>query len=165
MKSKNGVVFRKWVTKVLKDYMLKGYAVDQKWLEYLEKTVKLIDIASRVVKELKGSDTMEIIRVISDYSKGLGLLDDYNHKTSKKVEGTVSSKKITYKDCKELIEKLSFNNDSNLFAMDSDNGLETILGSIYQIFGGIDVYKSLEEKVSNLLYMVVKNHVFIDSNI
>ena len=164
VKSKNGVVFRKWATSILKDYMLKGYAINQKRLEYLEKTVKLIDIASRVDKELKGSDAIEIIRVINDYSKGLGLLDDYDHRTLKKVKGTISNKKITYKDCKDLIEKLSFNNDSDLFAMERNNGLEAILGSIYQTFDNVDVYKSLEEKASNLLYMVVKNHVFIDGN-
>ena len=164
VKSKNGIVFRKWANKVLKDYMIKGYAINQKRLEYLEKTVKLIDIASRVDKELKGSDAIEIIRVINDYSKGLGLLDDYDHRTLKKVDGTVSDKKITYEDCKKLIDKLSFNNNSDLFAMERNNGLESILGSIYQTFEGIDVYKSLEEKAANLLYMVVKNHVFIDGN-
>ena len=164
VKSKNGIVFRKWANKVLKDYMIKGYAINQKRLEYLEKTVKLIDIASRVDKELKGSDAIEIIRVINDYSKGLGLLDDYDHRTLKKVDGTVSDKKITYEDCKKLIDKLSFNNNSDLFAMERNNGLESILGSVYQTFEGIDVYKSLEEKAANLLYMVVKNHVFIDGN-
>ena len=162
--SKQGVIFRKWATSILKDYMLKGYAINQKRLEYLEKTVKLIDIASRVDKELKGSDAIEIIRVINDYSKGLGLLDEYDHRTLKKVKGTISNKKITYKDCKDLIEKLSFNNDSDLFAMERNNGLESILGSIYQTFGNEDVYKTLEEKASNFLYMVVKNHVFIDGN-
>ena len=164
VKSKNGIVFRKWANKVLKDYMIKGYAINQKRLEYLEKTVKLIDIASRVDKELKGSDAIEIIRVINDYSKGLGLLDDYDHRTLKKVDGTVSDKKITYEDCNKLIDKLSFNNNSDLFAMERNNGLESILGSVYQTFEGIDVYKSLEEKAANLLYMVVKNHVFIDGN-
>ena len=164
VKSKNGIVFRKWANKVLKDYMLKGYVVNQKRLEYLEKTVKLIDIASRVDKKLKGSDAIEIIRVINDYSKGLGLLDDYDHRTLKKVDGTISDKKITYEDCKGLIDKLSFNNNSDLFAMERNNGLESILGSVYQTFEGVDVYKSLEEKAANLLYMVVKNRVFIDGN-
>ena len=164
VKSTNGVVFRKWANKVLKDYMLKGYAINQKRLEYLEKTVKLIDIASRVDKELKGSDAIEIIRVINDYSKGLGLLDDYDHRTLKKVDGTIDDKKITYEDCKNLIEKLSFNNDSDLFALERNNGLEAIIASIYQTFGNEDVYKTLEEKASNFLYMVVKNHVFIDGN-
>ena len=164
VKSKNGIAFRKWANKVLKDYMVKGYAINQKRLEYLEKTVKLIDIASRVDKELKGSDALEIIRVINNYSKALGLLDDYDHRTLKKIDGTIDDKKITYKDCKDLIEKLSFNNDSGLFAMERNNGLEAIIGSIYQTFGSEDVYKTLEEKAANFLYMIVKNHVFIDGN-
>ena len=150
--------------KVLKDYMIKGYAVNQKRLEYLEKTVKLIDIASRVDKELKGSDAIEIIRVMNNYSKALSLLDDYAHRTLKKVNGTVNDKRITYEDCKDLIEKLSFNNDSQLFALERNNGLEAIIGSIYQTFGNEDVYKSFEEKAANFLYMVVKNHAFIDGN-
>lgn len=164
VKSKNGIIFRRWANKILKDYMLKGYAINQKRLEYLEKTVKLIDIASRVDKELNGSDTIEIIRVINDYSKALGLLDDYDHRTLKKVDGTIDDKKITYEDCKNLIEKLAFNNNSQLFALERNNGLEAIIASIYQTFGNEDVYKTLEEKASNFLYMVVKNHVFIDGN-
>lgn len=84
VKSQNGILFRKWATKILKDYMLKGYAVNQKRLEYLEKTVKLIDIANRMDNRLENNDAKEILRVIGDYSKALDLLDDYDHKTLKK---------------------------------------------------------------------------------
>ena len=83
VKSKNGVLFRKWATKVLKDYMIKGYAINQKRLEYLEKTVKLIDIANRMDERLEGNDAKEILKVIGDYSKALDLLDDYDHRTLK----------------------------------------------------------------------------------
>ena len=79
VKSKNGIIFRKWATKVLKDYMIKGYAVNQKRLEYLEKTIKLIDIAGRIDTELKGNEAQEIIKVINNYSNALNLLDDYDH--------------------------------------------------------------------------------------
>ena len=84
VKSKNGIIFRQWANKILKDYMLKGYAVNQKRLEYLEKTIKLIDIANRIDGRLEGNDAKEILRVIGDYSKALDLLDDYDHKTLKK---------------------------------------------------------------------------------
>ena len=80
VKSQNGIIFRKWATKILKDYMIKGYAVNQKRLEYLEKTVKLIDIAGRIDTQLKGNEAQEIIKVINNYSNALDLLDDYDHK-------------------------------------------------------------------------------------
>ena len=82
--SKRGILFRKWSTKVLKDYMLKGYAVNQKRLEYLEKTIKLIDIANRIDERLENNDAKEILKVIGDYSKALNLLDEYDHRTLKK---------------------------------------------------------------------------------
>ncbi len=86
VKSKEGIIFRKWATKILKDYMLKGYAVNQKRLDYLEKTIKLIDIANRMDERLEGNDAKEILKVIGEYSKALDLLDDYDHRTLKKYE-------------------------------------------------------------------------------
>lgn len=162
--SKRGIAFRKWATNVLKDYMLKGYAVNQKRLEYLEKTVKLIDIANRMDERLEGNDAKEILRVIGDYSKALNLLDDYDHRTLVKIGGKLDDRKIEYVDCIDIINKLRFNSESTLFAVERDKGLESIIGNIYQTFGGHDVYKSIEEKGSNFLYLIVKNHVFADGN-
>ena len=164
VKSTQGVAFRKWATKVLKDYMLKGYAVNQKRLEYLEKTVKLIDIANRIDERLEGSDAKEILKVIGEYSKALDLLDDYDHRTLKKVNGNVDERKIEYSNCIEVINKLRFNEESSLFAVERDKGLESIIGNIYQSFDGQDIYKSIEEKAANFLYLIVKNHVFADGN-
>lgn len=164
VKSKNGIAFRRWANKVLKDYMIKGYAVNQKRLEYLEKTVKLIDIASRIDEELKGSEAQEIIKVINNYSTALDLLDDYDYKRVTKPKGTKNDKIITYGECKLIINKLKFNNNSDLFALERNDGLKAILGAIYQSFAGDDLYPTIEEKSANLLYMIVKNHVFIDGN-
>ena len=164
VKSKNGIIFRRWANKVLKDYLLKGYAINQKRLEYLEKTVKLIDIATRVDDSLENSDVKEVLKVISNYSKALDLLDDYDHKSLSKVKGKESDKKITYENCIDIINKLKFNNDSKIFALERDLGLKAIIGDIYQTFDKKDVYKSIEEKASNFLYMIIKNHVFIDGN-
>ena len=164
VKSKNGVIFRQWANKVLKDYMLKGYAVNQKRLEYLEKTVKLIDIANRIDERLEGSEAKEILKVIGEYSKALDILDDYDHRTLKKVEGNIDERKIKYKDCIDIINKLRFNEGSSLFAVERDKGLESIIGNIYQSFDGQDIYKSIEEKAANFLYIIVKNHVFADGN-
>ena len=164
VKSKNGVIFRQWANKVLKDYMLKGYAVNQKRLEYLEKTVKLIDIANRMDERLENNDAKEILKVIGEYSKALDLLDDYDHRRLKKVNGNIDERKIEYSNCIEVINKLRFNEESSLFAVERDKGLESIIGNIYQSFGGQDIYKSIEEKAANFLYLIVKNHVFADGN-
>lgn len=162
--SKQGIEFRKWATNVLKDYMLKGYAVNQKRLEYLEKTIKLIDIAGRIDQKLNGDEAQEIIRVINNYSNALNLLDDYDHKTVSKPKGTNSDDKINYTDCMNIVNKLRFNSDSDLFALERDKGLESIIGNIYQSFNGQDVYPSIEEKAANFLYLITKNHTFIDGN-
>ena len=164
VKSDKGVIFRKWATQILKDYMLKGYAVNQKRLEYLEKTIKLIDIANRMDERLEGNDAKEILKVIGEYSKALDLLDDYDHKTLKKIDGSVDERKIEYKNCIEIINKLRFNEESTLFAVERDRGLESIIGNIYQSFAGKEIYKSVEEKGANFLYLIVKNHVFTDGN-
>lgn len=162
--SKQGIEFRKWATNVLKDYMIKGYAVNQKRLEYLEKAIKLIDIAGRIDQKLNGDEAQEIIRVINNYSNALNLLDDYDHKTVSKPKGTNSNDKINYTDCMNIVNKLRFNSDSDLFALERDKGLESIIGNIYVSFNGQDVYPSIEEKAANFLYLITKNHTFIDGN-
>ena len=162
--SKQGIAFRKWATKILKDYMLKGYAVNQRRLEYLEKTIKLIDIANRIDEKLENNDAKEILKVIGEYSKALDLLDDYDHKTLKKIKGNIDERKIEYSECVNIINTLRFKEESQLFAIERDKGLESIIGNIYQSFAGQDVYKSIEEKSANFLYLIVKNHVFTDGN-
>ena len=164
VKSQNGVIFRKWANKVLKDYMIKGYAANQKRLEYLEKTIKLIDIAGRIDTELKAAEAGEIIKVINNYSNALNLLDDYDHKRITRPNGTKNNKKITYEDCISIVNKLKFNSDSNLFALERDSGLKAIIGTIYQSFDGKDLYPSVQEKAANFLYLITKNHTFIDGN-
>ena len=164
VKTKNGIIFRKWANKILKDYLLQGYALNKKRLEYLEKTIKLIDIANRIDEGLENKDAKEILKVIGNYSKALDLLDDYDHRTLVKPKGNDSKKRIKYDDCLDIISKLKFNEKSDIFAIEKDRGLEAIIGDIYLTFDGNDVYKSVEEKASNFLYMIVKNHVFVDGN-
>ena len=164
VKSKNGVIFRKWATKVLKDYMIKGYAINQKRLEYLEKTVMLIDIASRINTEIQDTEAQEIIKVINNYSKALRLLDDYDYKRLSKPRGTMNDKKITYRECINIINKLRFNNISTLFALERKEGLKSIINNLYQTFDGKELYPTIEEKAANFLYLITKNHVFIDGN-
>ena len=164
VKSQQGIAFRKWSTKVLKDYMLKGYAINQRRLEYLEKTVQLIDIANRIDNQLEADEIKNVLKVIGKYTKALDLLDSYDYRTIKKIKGTDSLKQIKYEDCKLIIGNLKFNEKSNLFAVERDRGLEAIIGNIYQSFDGEYIYKSVEEKAANFLYLIVKNHVFVDGN-
>ena len=164
VKSNKGIIFRRLANKVLKDYMLKGYAVNQRRLEYLEKTIKLIDIANRIDNRLENDDAKEILKVIGEYSRALDMLDEYDHKTLKKPDGNVDTRVITYDDCMTIINSLKYKEESELFGFERDKGLKAIIGNVYQSFDGQDIYSTIEEKAANLLYLVVKNHVFIDGN-
>lgn len=161
VKSNKGVLFRRWANNVLKDYLLKGYAVNEERLKYLEQTVKLIDIASR---NNSSKEVGEIIKVINSYSTSLGLLDDYDHRSVKKIKGHTSDEMITYEECMFIIDSLKSNFESDIFALERNHGLKSIISNIYQTYGGEDVYKSIEEKCANFFYMIIKNHVFIDGN-
>ncbi len=100
--------------------MLQGYAVNQRRLESLEKTIKLIDIANRIDERLEANDAKEILKVIGEYSKALDLLDDYDHKTLKKVEGNIDTRKIDYKECIEIINRLRFNEKRSYYRFNNE---------------------------------------------
>ena len=162
VKSQNGIIFRKWANKILKEYMINGYTVNQKRLEYLEKTVKLLDIANR--NNISGDEVKDILNIINEYTKALDLLDDYDHRKIKKIPGNKNDLIITYEECLEIINNLRFNNQSSLFALERDNNFKSIISDIYQSFDEIDVYPTIQEKCANILYLTVKNHAFIDGN-
>lgn len=143
--------------------MLKGYAINQKRLDYLEKTVKLIDIATRS-NDTNDENIKEVLNVINNFSKGLDILDNYDHRNFEKIKGRKSDKMITYQNCLDLIDLLKFNETSDIFALERDKGLNSIINNIYQSFDGEDVYPTIEEKAANFLYLIVKNHAFIDGN-
>lgn len=106
--------------------------------------------------KLNNGDAGEILKVIGNYSKALNLLDDYDHKTLSKPKGSNSKEQIKYEECVNIINKLKFNIESNLFAIERNKGLESIINDLYQTFDGEEVYKSVEEKASNFLYLIVK---------
>lgn len=164
VKSKNGIVFRKWASSVLKDYMLKGVAINNKRLEFLEKSVKLIEIANRTTGLISNCEAKDILNVIGEYTKSLDLLDDYDHKTLSKIKGSKDNRIITYSECLELISKLRFNNESDVFGIERNHGLESIINDIYLTFDGKDVYDSVELKACNFFYTLIKNHPFVDGN-
>lgn len=164
VKSSQGIAFRRWANNILKSYMLKGYAINKQRLEYLEKTVKLIDIASRNVEELTNDAAKDVLLVINNFSKGLDLLDAYDHQCVPKISGKKDDRIVTYEDCMQVIKKLKFNERGDLFAQERNSDFKSIIGNIYQSFGGEDVYPSIELKAANLLYFTVKDHAFIDGN-
>lgn len=158
VKSKRGVAFRKWASSVLKDYLLRGYAVN-------EERVKQLDEVVRLMKRTQNSlDSQQVLSVIERYSTALNLLDDYDHQTIQRPKGTDSVYVLTYEECRTVISQMRFGNESNLFGQEKDDSFKGSIGNIYQSFGGQDIYPSLEEKAANLLYFVTKNHSFLDGN-
>ena len=158
VKSPNGIIFRKWATSILKDYMIKGYSINQKRLDALNKT---IEIQSRMLASSLDIDAKEVLSVIETYSNALSLLDDYDHGTISKPKGNNSIYELTYKECKDLIDSMKFN--SSVFGIEKEKGkLEGILAAIYQNVFGEELYPSIEEKAANLLYFIIKDHPFAD---
>lgn len=160
----NGILFRQWATKVIKDYMLNGYAINPKRLEYLEKTVQLIDIANRLDNELENGEAREVIKVIGKYYKALDLLEEYDHDMIKNKKGFSDSNIITYNDCRNIIDNLKYSKTSEIFGKERGDLFKGILGNIYQSFAGQDVYPTIQEKGANLLYLLIKDHPFTDGN-
>ena len=158
VKSQRGVEFRRWANSVLKEYILRGYAVNDTRLKQLNQLVQLI---KRTGDDLDGK---QILSVIENYSTALDMLDDYDHQVLRKPKGRTTTYVVTYEECRSVIDKMRFNSDSELFGNEKDDSFKGSIGAIYQTFGGKDVYPSLEEKAANLLYFVTKNHSFSDGN-
>jgi prophage maintenance system killer protein len=133
-------------------------------LDYLNKTVKLIEIANRHPDNITGEQAKSILNVIGRYTKALDLLDSYDHRTLERIKGTIDNRQVNYKDCLNVIKDLRFAEESQIFGVEREHGFESIINDIYQTFGGEDVYKSVEEKACNFLYTLVKNHPFVDGN-
>ena len=144
--------------------MIRGYVLNNKRLQYLEKTVKLIDIASRIEKSLYNNDAIEVLNVINKYSKSFELLDNYDNCNLKHDSSNYSDLKISHIDCMNIVSELKNNKKSKLFGLERSDGLKSIIENIYQTYDGKYVYLSIEEKASNFLYLIVKNHVFVDGN-
>ena len=158
VKSKRGVEFRRWANNVLKQYIMQGYAVNQKRLNDLGSVVKLLQ---RTESSL---DAKQVLTVVEKYSTALDLLDSYDHQTLKRPKGNVSTYVLTYKECRKVIDSMRFGTESDLFGLEKDDSFKGSIGNIYQSFAGEEIYPSLEEKAANLLYFVTKNHSFADGN-
>lgn len=142
VKSKRGVEFRKWANGVLKSYILNGYAANERRLQELNQNIS----------------------VVEKYTKALDLLDDYDHHRVQKPAGTQDTYRLTYEECRTVIDSMKFAERSSLFGNEKDQYFKGSIGAVYQTFGGKDVYPSVQEKAANLLYFITKNHSFSDGN-
>lgn len=164
VKSQRGIEFRKWATKKLKEHLIKGYTINEKRLKQLQQTIQLINRASKQISNT--NEAQGLMEVLSDYSRALDILDDYDHqKLSKKITDKKVAFNIDYKEAIKAIEQLRVKfGGSSLFGNEKDQSFKSSIAVIDQTFDGKDLYPSLEEKAANLLYLVVKNHSFTDGN-
>lgn len=169
VKSPRGTQFRIWANKVLKEYLIKGYAVNnQAKAEQLEELKKTVRLLSHVLaaKEVTKSEAVGLLRVITDYTYGLDTLDRYDYQQLE-VSATTAEEpfRATYENAMTALQVLRDKfGGSALFAREKDESFKSTMGVIYQTFGGRDLYPSVEEKAANLLYLTVKNHSFSDGN-
>lgn len=158
--SKRGIMFRTWANKVLKEFLIQGYAVNDKRLEKLN---KVIDIQNKMLATALNMDSYELSEVIRTYTNALDILDDYDHQRLEKPKGNDTIYKIGYNEARQIIDSMKFKNDSNLFGVEKESGkLNGILEAVYQNVFGTELYPTIEDKAAHLLYFLVKDHPFID---
>lgn len=158
VKSRRGVEFRRWANNVLKQYILRGYAVNNNRITQLGEVIQ-------VMKRTQDSlDSGQVLSVIEKYSTALDLLDAYDHQNMERPKGNEAAYILTYEECKEIISSMRFGNESDIFGKEKDDSFKGSIGNIYQSFGGEDLYPTLEEKAAHLLYFITKNHSFHDGN-
>ena len=169
VKSKNGIAFRKWANNILKQYLIKGYAIDKRRLDHydeLKDVVRLMSRAITIQDKVSEGEYSGLFNVITDYVYALDTLDRYDFQ-SLQIDKTTSEEPFhaTYENAMEAINALKVKfGGSQWFANEKDNSFKSSIGQIYQSFGGEDLYPSVEEKAAMLLYLVVKNHSFSDGN-
>ena len=158
VKSTRGVQFRKWANSILKQYIIQGYAVNANRMNQLGEVI-------RIMKRTENSlDAKQVLSAIEKYSLALDLLDDYDHQTMKRPNGSKTVYILSYEECRQVIDSMKFSADSDLFGNEKDDSFKGSIGNIYQSFAGQDIYPTLEEKAANLLYFITKNHSFSDGN-
>ena len=168
--SKRGTQFRIWANKVLKDYLIKGYAINNRLsVQKYEELSQLVHLLGRTInneKEMIDSDTRELVNVVTDYTYALDTLDRYDYQQLTIEYTTIEeSFRATYNSAMETIATLKDKfGGSSLFGREKDGSFKSSIGQIYQTFDGTELYPSVEEKAAMLLYLVVKNHSFVDGN-
>lgn len=160
VKSQRGILFRKWANKILKEYLIQGYSINQKRISALNKT---IEIQNKMLASSLNIEQEALVNVIEEYTKALDLLDNYDHQCLIKPKGNESIYKLTYSDCRTIIDSMKFKTTSSVFGVEKEEGkLNGILAAVYQNVFWQEVYPSLEEKAAHLLYFLVKDHPFAD---
>lgn len=158
VKSQRGIEFRKWANVVLKEYIIKGHAVNNKRIEQIGEVIRIMKRAENQL------DAKQVLSVIEKFNTALDLLDAYDHQTMQKPNGSRAVYVLDYDECRKVINEMKFASDSELFGNEKDDSFKGSIANIYQEFGGVELYPSLEEKAANLLYFVTKNHSFSDGN-
>lgn len=170
--SKRGTQFRMWANSVLKDYLIKGYSINEQRLRQqneqlreLQESVKLLGNVLKY-KDLSGDESTGLLKIISDYAYALDILDQYDYQNLEIVETSgKETYQLTYEEAMLQIRKVkAVYGNSELFGHEKDDSFQSSVATIYQTFNGVDLYPSIEEKAANLLYFVTKNHSFTDGN-
>ncbi|MDO5134371.1 MAG: RhuM family protein, partial [Eubacteriales bacterium] len=154
VKSNRGVEFRRWANSIIKDYIVKGYSVNENRLKQLSDVVRLMKRTQNTL------DSQQVLSVIERYNSALDLLDAYDHQNMLRPKGTDTVYVLTYEECRHVIDQMRFGDESELFGKEKDDSFKGSIGNIYQSFGGVEIYPTLQEKATNLLYFVTKNHSF-----
>ena len=162
VKSKQGVLFRKWANSILKRYLLKGYVVNERHFQDIAYVTKMLDQYRNAGGKLPSSNSM--LEFLKAYQKGFKILDDYDHHQLEIPVGQKDTYVLHYDECMKLIHNTMFENKGDLFSIERDDSFRSSISTIYQSFGRVDLYPTLEDKASALLYFIVKNHSFIDGN-
>lgn len=163
--------FRIWATNVLKKHLVDGYTINEKRLKlaehkYLELQKSLKLLGNVISLESISDETKGLIQVITEYSRALNILDDYDHQRLSIPKGTKQEKfRLTYEESRKIVESMKIKfKSSAFFGQEKDKRFESSINSIYQTFDGKDVYPTIEEKAADLLYFIIKNHGFVDGN-
>lgn len=162
VKSKQGVLFRKWANSILKRYLLKGYVVNERHFQDIDYVTKMLDQYRNAGGKLPSSNSM--LEFLKAYQRGFKILDDYDHHQLEIPVGQKDTYILHYDECMKLIHHTMFENKGDLFSIERDDSFRSSISTIYQSFGRVDLYPTLEDKASALLYFIVKNHSFIDGN-
>ncbi len=158
VKSKRGVEFRRWATDVLHRYIMEGSAVNERRLRQLS---QVTSVMARIPERL---ETRQVLDIVQSYTVALDLLDDYDHQRINLPEGTRATYALSYDECIAAIKSMRFAAESDLFGVEKDDSFRSSIASIHQTFDGQEIYPTLQEKASNLLYFIIKNHSFLDGN-
>jgi len=172
IKSKRGTQFRIWANKILKNYLIKGFIINEQLLTQKTGQLKELQLSVKILgnilnhKTLNNDESVGLLKIISDYAYALDILDKYDYQNLEIIETSGKEKyQLSYEEAISQIRLAKKEHgNSNLFGREKDKSFKSSIATIYQTFDGIDLYPSIEEKAANLLYFIIKNHSFTDGN-